>query len=385
MKINNMAGISEEMKQEIISNINQAEDKSAAIEEAIEKVVAVRDENLINSIVAEANRAQNDAEFRKAHGLRSLSQKETAFYNAIKAGPEAFRQSVTADQIDIIPTELVDRTLADIKAESGIFNLITFPPAGVQKWLAGAATGTAVWGGLTDALTSEVNATISALNLDVKKLSAYIVVPKAIRDLEIGYVDKYVSTKLEELLRDGVTAGYLNGDGKTGPIGIMNKIESFKADGTAAAKTKVVVTKLSPKGLAAALKVLTHNGVRKASEVALICNPMDEVEHVNPALYGDSMQGGYVQKAGVPLTVYADANCPQGSAVLTLPGHYTMGFSSFKVDEYKETKALEDADVIVGKVYGDGRADDDDVAVVFDVTKLEEYKFPVENTPKTTA
>ena len=34
---------------------------------------------------------------------------------------------------------------------------------------------------------------------------------------------------------------------------------------------------------------------------------------------------------------------------------------------------VEDADVIIAKVYANGRAVDDSVAYVFDVTKLEEY------------
>jgi hypothetical protein len=51
-----------------------------------------------------------------------------------------------------------------------------------------------------------------------------------------------------------------------------------------------------------------------------------------------------------------------------------MGFSGLKVQEYTETKALEDADLLIAKVYGNGRADDDSVAYVFNVTKLAEYR-----------
>jgi len=39
---------------------------------------------------------------------------------------------------------------------------------------------------------------------------------------------------------------------------------------------------------------------------------------------------------------------------------------------------MDDADVIIGKCYANGRAVDDDCAVVFDVTKLEEYVLPVQ-------
>ena len=47
-----------------------------------------------------------------------------------------------------------------------------------------------------------------------------------------------------------------------------------------------------------------------------------------------------------------------------------MGISSMQINEYDQTKAL---DVIIAKIYANGKAVDDSVAVPFDVTKLEEY------------
>ena len=54
-----------------------------------------------------------------------------------------------------------------------------------------------------------------------------------------------------------------------------------------------------------------------------------------------------------------------------------MGVSGVRFDEYDQTKAMEDANLVIGKCYANGRADDDNCAVVFDVTKLEEYVLPV--------
>ena len=45
---------------------------------------------------------------------------------------------------------------------------------------------------------------------------------------------------------------------------------------------------------------------------------------------------------------------------------------------YQYWRNVDDADVIIGKCYANGRAVDDDCAVVFDVTKLEEYVLPVQ-------
>ena len=50
-----------------------------------------------------------------------------------------------------------------------------------------------------------------------------------------------------------------------------------------------------------------------------------------------------------------------------------MGLTGLGFKEYDQTMALDDADVIIGKGYSNGRASDDNIAYVFDVTKLEEY------------
>lgn len=372
------APINEEMKKEIIDAINQSDDKGTAIYEAAEKIAAEKYRELADQIEQEAQRAEHDKEFRESLGLRTaFSENEKKFYDMVKEGAKAF-QSVAASQIDIIPTEIIDRTMADIRTESKILSLINFAPAGVKKWLFGGYTGKAVWGNLTSSITSELTATITGANMDTFKCSAFILVPKGIRDLEIGYVDRYVRAVLGEVLRDGLIDGYLNGDGVTAPIGITKQIGHTETNGKHSDKAKVTLKNFSPSGMKAAMKVLVHGGKRAVSQVYLLCNPLDEVEYVNPALYGDSVQAGFVKKAGYPLEVISDAAVTKGDAVLTIEGAYTMGYSGFNVTEYKETKALDDVDVIIGKLYANGRADDDDVAVVFDVTKLEEYKLPAQ-------
>ena len=179
-------------------------------------------------------------------------------------------------------------------------------------------------------------------------------------------------------MHDGLVEGYLTGNGKTGPIGITNKIESFKADGTAAAKTKEIsITKFSPKGLAGVRKTLTNNGKRVVTELHLICNPLDEAEYVDPALYGEALVGGYRNTSFMPIVKHVEPKCPQGTGIFTIKDVYTMGCTGVRLDEYDQTKAMEDADLIIGKAYANGRADDDNCAVVFDITKLEEYVLPV--------
>lgn len=367
--------LDKELQQKVKALLDNAEDKSAAIYEAAVMIAEAKNKELIEELVEQNAQAAADEAYRETLGLHVLSKEETEFYQLVA---KDVKQAITASQIDILPTSIVDRTLADVKKRSTTLSLVKMAPAGVTKWIAGEHSGTAVWGGLTDEIKGELSAAISGLNLEQHKLSVYLVIPKAIRELALPFVDKYFTAILAEAMHDGLVAGYLTGNGKTGPIGITNKIESFKADGTAAAKTKETsITKFSPKGLAGVRKTLTNNGKRVVTELHLICNPLDEAEYVDPALYGEALVGGYKETAFMKIIKHPEPQCPQGTGIFTIEGAYTMGCTSVRFNEYDQTKAMEDADLIIGKAHANGRADDDNCAVVFDITKLEEYVLPV--------
>ena len=366
--------LEKELKEKVIKHLEESEDKAKAVYEAAEMIIEARCQEIAEKVKEEHDRAAHDEEFRRSLNLRTLSKEETEFYEKLKD----VKQAITAAQIDIIPTSIIERTLDDVKKSSDMLSLVQFAPADVKHWITAGHSGKATWGGITDALTAELSAEIKGMNIEQNKLHAFLVIPKAIRDLSLPFVDKYFMAILAEAMQDGLVEGYLTGNGKTGPVGIFNKIESFKTDGTASAKAVVsTITKFSPAGLKEVRKTLTNGGKRVVSELHLICNPLDEAEYVDPALYGEALTGGYRNVSFMPIVKHVDANCPQGKAAFTLKGYYTMGVSGVKVDEYKETKAMDDADLVVAKCYANGRAVDDNCAVVFDVTKLEEYKLPV--------
>lgn len=367
--------LNETLQAEIKEMLEKAEDKSAAICEAANMIVEAKYKDIIDDILEQSAKAQADESYRKSLGLHTLSKEETDFYELVT---KDIKQAITGKQIDILPTSIVDRTLADIKSKSDLLSLVKMAPAGVTKWLAGSHSGTAVWGALTDTIKGEISAAIDSLNLEQCKLTVYMVIPKSIRDLALPFVDKYLIAVLAEAMQDGLEVGYLTGNGKTGPIGIINQIAKFKADGTASAKDVLsTVTKFSPKGLANVRKTLTNNGKRVVSELHLICNPLDEAEYVDPALFGEALVGGYRNVSFMPIIKHPTANCPQGTGIFTIKDAYTMGCTGVRFDEYDQTKAMDDADLVIGKSYANGRADDDNTAVVFDITKLEEYVLPV--------
>lgn len=365
-----------ELQRKVKELLDGAEDKSAAIYEAAEMIINAKHDTLIKELVEQNAKAAADESYRKSLGLHTLSKEESEFYEKVKGG---VYQAITAKQIDIMPTSIVDRTLEDVKKASDILTLVNFAPADVKHWITGEHSGKAAWGTeLTSEITGELSATIKGIDLEQHKLTVYMVIPKAISDLALPFVDKYFRAILAEAMQDGLVEGYLNGNGKTGPVGITKKLETFTSTGTAQDKTKLnTIKKFSPKGLKEVRKTLSNKGKRRVTELHLICNPLDEAEYVDPCLYGEALTGGYRNTSFMPIVKHVDANCPEGTGIFTLKGVYTMGTSGVRFDEYDQTKAMEDANLVIGKCYANGRADDDNCAVVFDITKLEEYVLPV--------
>ena len=369
MKINQTK--MKQAQEEALKILQESEDKSQAVLDAIDKIASVQNEELIAEIKEQARRAESDSSYAKSLGLRVLSKEETEFYEKFKD----IKQAITADQIDILPTSIVDVTMENVKKESGILSDVNFAPADVKKWISADKTGTYAWGALTAAITGELSATIESLDMEVNKLSVYLVIPKAISDLALPFVDRYFTAILQEALNDGLEYGYLQGKGKNEPIGIYKQIESVNEDQTHKDKTvNTTLTNFTPKGLAAAKKYLSKNGLRTFDKLVLYCNPNDEADYVAPAIYDSE---GRLISSYKNLVVKPSANNPQGKAALVIPNKYTMGLSNFGIKEYDQTKALDDADLVIGKGYANGRAVDDNIAFVFDVTKLEEYVQPV--------
>ncbi len=371
MKFNNK--ISQETVDKVKEILEQKEDKSEAIVEATELLMSAKYDSLVTEIVNESSNANAVAQNKQKLGLRNLTKEENDFYNLLKTD---IRQAITGNQIDLIPNTIVDNTLADIKQQSDLLSLVTFAPANVKKWLVASSTGTYAWGKLTAGITGELSATFESMNIELGKLTAYLVIPKAIRELANEYVDKYFTAILNDVMHDGLENGFLLGTGVEQPIGVFRQIAQVETGGDHKMKTKKsTLTGFSPKQLAPVKTQLSHNGVRSIDGLVLICNPNDEATYVDPALYVQTAVGTYVQTAKDKIRVIATPNCPQGTAGIMIdnPKYYTMGLSAVQIKDYDQTKALDDADVVIAKVYGNGRALDDDVCYYFDPTKLEEF------------
>ncbi len=360
-----------ENKKEIIEKatkiLEESEDKATAIAKVVEMFAASQHSMLIEEIKMQAEKASFNEDYRKKLNLRKLSEEEKKFYEKLKN----IKQAVQGDQINQIPTSIVDLTMESVKTEEPVLKLINFAPVGVKRWIIAEKTGAYSWNKLTDKLKGELTANIKGIVTEIAKLNAYLVIPKAIRELSYEFIDKYFMAILNQVIREGIAGGYLKGNGKDQPIGIYYKVDSVQEGGDHNEKeVNTDLVDFSPKGLAKAKAYLTNEGTRRIDKLYVVCNPEDEANYVAPAIYD---RRGNLASSFKNIEVIQCTENPKGKAALTIEGKYTMAIDNIKIDTYDQTLAQDDADLIVAKAYGNGRAVDDNVAYVFDVTKLEEF------------
>ena len=365
MKLNN--NDVETLKQKATKILTESEDKASAITEVIDMFVSEQHKDLIEELQSQSIKAASDKNYADKLGLRVLSKEEENFYEKFKD----IKQAITGSQIDYIPSSIVDLTMENVKANEPVLKLINMAPADVKRWIVTEKSGSYSWEGLTEKLKGELSVSVKSLVTDLGKLDAYLIIPKAVSKLSYQFMDKYFMAILQEILCEGLAHGYLVGTGKDQPIGIYKQTEKVEEGGEHKDKdVSTELTNFSPKGLAKAKTYLTNGGKRIIDKLYLICNPEDEANYVAPAIYN---REGVLISSFKNLEVIQCTENPQGKAVLTLEGKYTMGMDGFEITKYEETLAADDADLIIGKAYANGRAVADNVAFVFDVTKLEEY------------
>ena len=377
----------DKLQEKLKEIFESTEDKNQAMSEALMLVAEQTNKELIEQIREEARRAAADEAYARSLNLHTPTEAEEKFYNILKSGN--VKQAITANQIDIIPNETIDRTLDSVKKASDVLSLVNFAPANVKRWISASHAGSAVWGELTSALdrSRSLSATFSVINMELGKLWALLIIPKAIQDLALPFVDKYFTAILADAMQDGLEVGFISGQGQTAyqPIGILQTI----ADPTTAKTKRTDITELNPVGLAEACVALSTTpagaGERAVDELHLVCNPVDFYRYINPAMKVQNANGAWVDGTGMNIRVHQTKNMPSGTAAIGISGQYTMGTSGIEVKTYDQTLALEDADLVIAKVYANGRAVDDNTFIVFDPTQLTRAYLTVKDATPVTA
>lgn len=243
-------------------------------------------------------------------GFRQLTSAEQSFYNNIKTASKAVDVKQSLAGLDVtIPQTVIDTVLEDISNEHPLLDAINIENTygSVKAIFATDTKQMAAWGTLNSQIAQELAGTIEEKDFSTSKLTAFIPVPKDMLELGATYIDVYVRRILADALAYGLEDGFINGDGKNKPVGILKNINGSVTAGAYPDKTATKVTKLDIKSYMPLIgKIAKGKGGKTKSVpfVDLIVNPVDYLTKVIPATTVLATDGSYKNNISLILHEY---------------------------------------------------------------------------------
>lgn len=340
-------------------------------------------ESIQNAVIGEYNQAidARDTAVMAQRGIRQLTSEETKYYQSVIEAMKSKdpKQAVTMID-DVMPKTVIDEIFTYLTENHPLLDVINFQSTGaITQWIMSTSSGVAGWGELCGEIKDELSGAFSVIELGKCKLSAFIPVCQAMLDLGPVWLDSYVRTILSESIAVGLETAIVDGDGKNKPIGMTRKLAGA-VDGVYPQKTATAIKSFSPVTYGTILNTLSQapNGKRRTiTNVLLVVNPTDYFTKVFPATTVRTTDGAFNGNVfPFPTTVIQSAAVPSGKAVIGLADKYFMGLGTGtgkggKIEFSDEVKFLEDQRVYKIKLYGNGRAMDENAFLLLDISGVE--------------
>lgn len=370
-----------------LSQALQADDEDAMAEAFAQFAAGVR-----GRIMEEYGelRQSRDAAVLASRGIRQLTTEEEKFYQAwIEAASAANPQQALIDVNRAMPETIMDSVIEEMQDAHPLLSEIDFVNCqGAIKMIVNADNiDLATWDALTSAISTELSGKIDVMDMTMAKLSAFIPVPKDMLALGPVWLDNYTRIILSEASAGGLEKGILKGSGKNQPVGMCKDLDGAVTQGVYADKAKVTLASLNPLEYCDTVALLAKKpfgGYRVVPEVMLVVNPADYIKKVLPSSTVRAADGTYKNNIfPYPTRVVQSAVLEEGEAIMGLPKKYFMGVgagSSGKIEFSDEYQFLEDNRVYITKLYGMGRAKDNNAFAYLDISGMKPTPLKVEVT-----
>lgn len=380
-------------QKEAIAALQQAMEKND--KEGAKKAWEMFSDALAATVREDYEMYNTDKTVLAQRGYRQLTQKEEEFYQKlIKAGKADDPKQAFTDLLRIeggMPETIIQDVYKDLMEQHPLLNKINFQNVKyLTKWILNDHTKqTAAWGPINNAVKEEIESAFTTIDVAMNKLSAFAVIPKDMLDLGPVFLDNYIRTILREALYCALEKAIIAGTGKDQPIGLIKDIHKGVTVSTETGypdKAAVKVSSFLPTeyGKVLAKLAVSENGrMRTFDSVTMVCNQVDYLTKVMPATTVLNAGGAYTKDVfPFPTEVVRSNEVTTGQAIVFLPEEYFFGLGESKDgtitfdDSYK---FLEDARVYLIKLHGNGRAYDNTVAVVLDISDLDPAYITVLN------
>lgn len=352
-------------------------------EKAIQEAWVGFQQAIIDVVKQDFEEAHGNQAILAQRGYRQLTPQETNFYNKlIEAGKSSSPKQAYAGVMEIMPETIIEDVYKNLVEEHPLLSKINFVSVKyLTKWILNDHTvQTAVWGEINEAITKEITSAFKTVEVNQCKLSAFAMIEKDMLDLGPTFLDGYIRMFLKDALLCGLEKAIVDGTGNSQPIGLTRDIHEgvSVSGGVYPKKTPVAVKTFLPAEYGALLGKLAKNEkgrMRKFDKVLMICNQTDYLTKVMPATTVLNNSGTYVNNLfPFPTEVVISNELTDGEAIICLPEEYFMGVGGAKegILEYSdEVKFLDDKRVFKMKMYGMGKAYDNTVSILLDISNLD--------------
>ncbi|ENH96719.1 hypothetical protein J416_09484 [Gracilibacillus halophilus YIM-C55.5] len=349
------------------------EEQSKALNTMLEALA----QDVQGDIMNQVNTQMADNVALQSRGQNVLTSEENKFFNAvIEEG--GFKETET------LPETTQERIFEDIVKDHPLLNAIGIQNLGaVTEFIySNDPSGQAVWGPLFDEIKGQLNATFRKEKIEQLKLTAFVPIAKDMLKLGPAWIERYVRTIIAEAMKAGLERGYVAGNGmnQNEPTGLLKSVNkdtgavtdktsagelTFEPGRTTINEMRDVVKKLAEK--------LDKDGnvadrPRKvAGKIVMVTNPFDTFDiQANATI--QNANGVYVTNLPFNPIMTESVFVPEGKVLFFVRGEYIAAVGGgIETNRYRETLALEDADVFIAKRFATGKPKDNNAAQVYDL------------------
>ncbi|MGJ0863736.1 phage major capsid protein [Enterococcus raffinosus] len=313
-----------------------------------------------------------------------LSARERKFFNAVTT-------DVGYKEEKLLPQETIDRIFENLTTAHPLLAEIGMVNAGLRlKFLKSETSGVAVWGNIYGEIKGQLDAAFSEEEAIQNKLTAFVVIPKDLKDFGPAWIESFVSTQIDEAFAVALEAAFLAGDGNGKPIGLNRQVQAGVAITGGVYPEKTSIGDLTFADSATTVKELTNvykhhstdekgRAVAVDGKVVMVVNPADawDVKRQYTSL---NAQGVYVTALPYNLKIVESLAQVSEKVVTFVSGRYDAYIGGgITLRKYDQTLAIEDMDLYTAKQFAYGKAKDDKTAAVWG---LKVNETPVNPTPE---
>lgn len=382
IKFNNF----EEKKQAFaLATQNGTEEEQAT---ALNNMLEALADDVRGDILEQVNMQNADAIVMSQRGQNVLTSEERKFFNAV------IEEGGFKDK-DTLPKTTQERIFDDLTSDHPFLEAVGIENLGaVTEFIySNDPEGQAIWGDLFDDIKGQLNATFRKESITHLKLTAFIPIAKDMLKLGPAWIERYVRTIIIEAMKVGLERGFITGRGQSQkePVGLLKNVDNetgavtdktatetltFKPGRTTINELKNVVKKLAEK--------LNKDGEKAdkprevANRIVMVTNPFDTFD-IKANATTQNASGVYVTNLPFNPIQTESIFIPEGKVLFFVKGEYIAAIGgAVELTRYKETLAMEDADLFIAKQYATGKPKDNNAAQLYNL----DVDFDTETVPE---